>query len=157
MKKLKLYLETSVWSFYFTEDNPEKMQDTKLLFDQIDAEYYDIFISQIVILEIDKPQNKKLDKLLQLIYKYKPVELDVTGETYKLADKYIKATALPENSHADAMHAAITSMYNLDVLLSWNCRHLVNLKRKNKVNAINLLDAYKTIEIITPSEVIYYV
>ncbi len=157
MKKLKLYLETSVWSFYFTEDSPEKMLDTKILFEQIESGYYEIFISPIVTLEVNKPKNEKSNKLLQFVYKYKPVELAITGETYKLADKYIKATALPKKSHADAMHVAITSFYNLDVLLSWNCRHLVNLRRKNSINAINLLNGYKTIEIITPSEVIYNV
>lgn len=63
----KLYLETSVWIFYFAADAPEKMYVTYQFFKIVKEGYYDIFISQIVLNEIDKAQKLKKDNLIQLI------------------------------------------------------------------------------------------
>jgi hypothetical protein len=54
------------------------------------------------------------------------------------------------------MHAAITGVYNLDALISWNCKHLANMVRRNKINSINIRYGYKPIDIFTPMEVMYY-
>ncbi|MEW6070097.1 MAG: hypothetical protein AB1485_05720 [Candidatus Thermoplasmatota archaeon] len=49
MRKLKIYLDTSVLSFYFAEDEPEKMRNTKEFFKRVKKEEYDAFISAVVI------------------------------------------------------------------------------------------------------------
>jgi len=35
MRKLKLYLDTSVWNFFFADDAPEKRDITKEFFDSV--------------------------------------------------------------------------------------------------------------------------
>ena len=43
----------------------------------------------------------------------------------------------------------------LDILLSWNFRHLANINKEIKIHAINLLEGYtKEFRMITPLEVI---
>ncbi|MEW6187094.1 MAG: hypothetical protein AB1585_15280 [Thermodesulfobacteriota bacterium] len=54
MKRLQLYLETSVWNFYFADDAPEKKQITIAFFEKVKQGEYDIFISDAVITEIEK-------------------------------------------------------------------------------------------------------
>ena len=52
LRKLKLYIETSVWNFYFADDAPEKMEVTKEFFDLVHKGTYDIYISKVVVDEI---------------------------------------------------------------------------------------------------------
>ncbi|MFH1824054.1 MAG: hypothetical protein ABH873_02355 [Candidatus Firestonebacteria bacterium] len=53
MRKLKLYLDTSVWNFFFADDAPEKRDITKIFFSSIKENIYEIFISEVVIREIN--------------------------------------------------------------------------------------------------------
>ncbi|MDH5684178.1 MAG: PIN domain nuclease, partial [candidate division WOR-3 bacterium] len=65
MKKLKLYLETSVWNFLLADDTPELQDITLKLFNEIAAGKYEIFISDLVITEINRTKDKnKRDMLL---------------------------------------------------------------------------------------------
>lgn len=89
-----------------------------------------------------------------LIEKYKPKEIEVTEEVLALAQKYIEESALPEKVVDDSRHAAIATVYEMDALISWNLKHLANLRRMEMINGINLKQGYsKRLEIITPMEV----
>ena len=156
MKKLKLYLETSVWNFYFADDSPDKRDITREFFRNIEKNQYEIFISRIVIEEIDRADINTSNKLMNLIDKFSPGRLVVDYEVQTLAEQYINELILPVKKLEDALHAAISSVYVMDILVSWNCRHLANYNKKKMINVINLREAYKTIDIITPMEVINY-
>lgn len=58
MKKPQLYIETSVWNFYFADDAPEKREITKTFFDRISHGEYEIFISDAVIAEIGRANDE---------------------------------------------------------------------------------------------------
>ncbi len=154
MRKLKLYLETSVWNFYFADDAPEKKEATLQFFEQVKKGKYEIFISEIVLNEIGKAAEEKIIKLLDLIKQYQPVKLEVNDEILNLAEKYIAEEALPERAVNDSQHAAIATFFELDALISWNLKHLANLQKMEKINGINLKEGYpKRLELITPLEV----
>jgi len=155
MRKLRLYLETSVWNFYFADDAPEKRDITKEFFESIKQGRYDIFISQTVLNEIDRADEPKKNQLLGLIKEYQPQELDITQEITDLSKKYISQRIIPETKVEDALHVAISAVYEMDALISWNNRHLANLLKMEKLNSVNLKEGYtKHLEIITPMEVI---
>ncbi len=156
MKKVNLYLETSVWSYYYADDAEAQLKDTQLLFGRIDEHKYNIFISLAVIREINKTKGDKKIKLQELIHKYKPNVLEETVDIYKLANKYIKTSALSPNSYDDSLHVAMTTIYNLDILVSWNYRHLTNNNSKNKINLTNIRSGYRPILILNPLEVVKY-
>ena len=156
MKKLKLYLETSIWSHYYTDDAEEQMRDTLLLFNRIEEHRYDIFISYSVIAEIDRAKDDRKLELQILLKKYQPIVLEIFSEVYRLADGYMNRSALPRNSYDDAFHAAMTTTHGLDILVSWNCRHLANEISKNKINMTNIQYGYRPILIFTPAEVLLY-
>ena len=152
MKILELYLETSVWNFYFADDAPEKQAITKQFFDNSSG--YNIFISHIVSKEIAKAPDKKRELLINLIDFYQPQELEVTNEVLNLAKKYLEEEVLPPKSFFDAIHAAVATVYELDALISWNLKHLASLKRMEQINGVNLKEGYsKKLELITPMEV----
>ena len=154
MKKLRLYLETSVWNFYFADDAPEKREITREFFQNVDRGNYEIVISEIVLKEIGQASDKKHSMLSELIQQYQPHELEITEEILTLAQKYIDEDVLPQRAIDDSIHAAVASVYEVDALISWNLRHLANLRKMEQINGINLKEGYsKRVEIITPLEV----
>lgn len=80
--------------------------------------------------------------------------LQLDTEARELADAYIAATVLPPTMRADAQHIAIATIGRVDVLVSWNFKHIVNLERIHGYNSVNLRNGYPMIEIRTPREVL---
>lgn len=154
MKIPKLYLETSVWNFYYADDAPEKKEITIRFFDKIKAGAYDVFISDIVLEEIGRANEEKRRLLLDVIRNHSPRRLTIGEEIITLAQKYISESILPLNKVEDAMHSAIATFFEMDALISWNLKHLANLTKMNMINAVNLKEGYlKRLELITPMEV----
>lgn len=63
IKKLKVYLDTSVVSYLYQEDAPEKMQDTLSLWELFKEGVYEVFVSDIVFREIDRFSEEKSESL----------------------------------------------------------------------------------------------
>jgi hypothetical protein len=110
----------------------------------------------IFITEITRTKGEKKLELQTLLDRYQPILLEAFSEVYRLADRYIKTSALPHNSYDDAFHAAMTTTHGLDILVSWNCRHLANEISKNRIGITNIRLGYRPILIFTPTEVIHY-
>ncbi len=155
MKKLKLYLDTSVWNFYYADDAPEKMEVTRQFFEQLNAGNYQIYSSPVVIREIENADENIMALLSDLLARYTPIMLDVTDEIDELADIYLKEKIIPERKRDDALHIAIATVNEMDALISWNYKHLANLAKKEKVRSVNIVQGYlKELEMVTPMEVI---
>jgi hypothetical protein len=56
--------------------------------------------------------------------------------------------------YGDALHIAIATVIGVDVLVSWNFKHIVNLDKIKLFNSVNLKEGYSILEIRTPREVI---
>ena len=82
------------------------------------------------------------------------VDIIVDDEAIKLAENYITEGALTNKSYNDALHIALATINNADVLASWNFKHIVNLDRIRLYNSINLRFGYRQIEIRTPREIL---
>ena len=155
MRKLKLYLETSVWNFFFADDAPEKMDITKEFFDSVQKGFYEIYVSEVVFREINNAPEDKNDKLAKLIEQYAPIKLDTIEEAEKLANIYLDKKIIPEAKKDDALHIGIATVFEMDAVITWNYRHLANLRKVELFHSANLEAGYfKRIEIITPMEVI---
>jgi hypothetical protein len=77
----------------------------------------------------------------------------ISVEAEELAASYIREGAVGANMRADALHIALAFVAKVDVLVSWNFRHIVNLKRIHAYNAVNLKRGYPLLEIRSPREV----
>ena len=154
MRKLKLYLETSVWNFFFADDAPEKRDITKVFFASIKESTYEIFISEVVIREINDAPEPKRKALLDLINKYAPVELETAEEANELTEVYMDRGIVPKGKRDDAFHVAIATASEMDALVTWNYQHLANLRKAELFNSVNLEKGYtKRLEMVTPMEV----
>jgi hypothetical protein len=80
--------------------------------------------------------------------------LFVDAEANALAEKYIQEGGLTEKSFADAQHIATATINRVDILVSWNFKHIVNLNRIHIFQATNLKQGYPIVEIRSPREVL---
>ncbi len=160
MKKLKVYLDTSVISFVYAGDAPEKQNVTKEFFDQY-LDKYEVCISSLVLTEIENTRNGELkQKLRNVVAKYNVKIIEIAEKDqeviYALAKIYIKEKVIPVNKFDDAVHIAICVYYGCDILLSWNFRHLANITKQIQVNAVNIKQGYlKELFLLNPMDVIY--
>jgi len=51
----------------------------------------------------------------------------------------------------------MATVADVDILVSWNFRHIVHFDKIRQFNAVNLEKGYKTIAIYSPMEVTTYV
>lgn len=157
MKKLKLYLDTSIINFLFAEDEPEKQDITKEFFNNFVAKgkFGGVYVSDVVIEEIEKTKDMKKKKaLLDVIAKYNIEVFPLTEEAIDLSNKYLIKRSIPKKKVEDARHIAIATINECDALLSWNYEHLANINKERKIIANNLEEGYNyPLKLITPMEV----
>jgi len=67
----------------------------------------------------------------------------------------LKDGVVAESSISDARHIAIASVERVDVLVSWNFKHIVNINRIHLLNSVNIKLGYPLLEIRSPREVLY--
>lgn len=82
--------------------------------------------------------------------------LEETEECIELADYYIKDNAVPQKYRNDARHIAIGVCYEIDFIVSWNYKHMVNINVRRLINSANIKMGYNSVEIISPEEAIDY-
>lgn len=155
MKKLRIYLDTSVLNFALSEDPSLKIlkKATTDLLDDIKQGKYEGYISEQVLVEINRAPKAKAESLNNLVSKLDIESLSLDEAVEELADKYVKEGLIPVKYRDDALHIAIASVNDLDAVISWNFEHMVKLKTKHGVIAVNALLGYKLIDIVSPQEV----
>jgi predicted nucleic acid-binding protein len=158
MKKLKLYLDTSVLNFLFAEDAPDFKNITVDFFENYVAKgKYDVYISNVVIREIEKaPDISKRNILLNTVKKYSLRILMLTPEAVALSELYLSERIIPAKKREDAQHIAIAVCNQIDVLVSWNFKHLANIQKQLAVKIVNEQQGYYYPLVLTnPMEVLY--
>lgn len=151
MEKLKVYLDTSVISHLMQADVPEKMADTLKLWDMFKDGKYDVYLSTVTLEEVSdcpEPKRSKMYSYLEQI-DYTPIE--ITDDMSDIAQQIIDMGILTQKSYDDCQHIAAAVIYGCDCIISWNFKHIVNIKTIRGVRAITNLKGYKPIEILNPS------
>ena len=151
MKKLKLFLDTSVISHLDAQDAPEKMQDTHELWSEIKRGTYDVIISDIVIEEVMRCPQPKLDVLLGFLAEIEYQRIDTDDEMEEIASQIITLGILKEKNRDDCMHISAAVASGCDFLVSWNFKHMVNVKTIRGVRAVTNLLGYNNIDIVQPT------
>jgi len=151
MKRLRIYLDTSVISHLDAPDAPDKQEDTRSLWNDIQDGKYEVYISPVDVLELERcsePKRSGLERQLQAI----PYTLlQETEEVIGLASQYLEAGVLRKKSFDDCQHIAYACVHNCDMIISWNFKHMVNYKTISGVKSVNALAGYKEMPIYTPT------
>jgi predicted nucleic acid-binding protein len=158
MNKLKIYFDTSVINFLFADDAPEKRDITIEYFNNyVRMNKYEHFISKVVVDEIlrttdENQRNQLLNVIEEFNLSFLPLEPEESIN--ELAILYIKKGIIPEKKLDDALHVSISTIHNIDILLSWNYKHLANVNKEKQILIANLENGYfKTPRLTNPMEV----
>ena len=127
------------------------MEDTNRLWDDLASGKYEVYISPVVTDELERCAEPRRSQMLEKMQQIDLQILAQTDEVSDLAAEYIKGGVLKEKSLDDCTHIAYAVVYNCDVIVSWNFKHLVNFKTIDKVKIVNAINRYKEISIISPT------
>jgi len=140
-----------VISAYFDQRNPERLFLTRAFFHRIDA--YEVLVSEVTVAEIEQVRDLILkNEMLTLIGPF-PV-LRLTHISEQLAAEYVRSGAVPKSYPEDAYHLALAVTGDVDLILSWNFRHIVRRKTKDIVRMISTMRGLRQVEIATPAELL---
>ncbi|MDR1290398.1 MAG: hypothetical protein LBK06_04270 [Planctomycetaceae bacterium] len=147
MKRTKIYLDTSVISML---DESSLGILTRRFFDVITHGDYELVTSDIVETEIEASEEAKRDAILHFLRELNVTTLSYKVESYNLAWKYVEDGVLTSNHIVDLSHVAHATVYECNVLVSWNRRHIAKESKIQKINACNFKYGYLPIIICTP-------
>ena len=145
-----VYVDTSVIGGCFDEEFEEW---SVLLFQEFLYGKKVMMLSDLTLQELELAKFKVREKVKE-IPQNQISNIFVNDEVIHLAEKYIEEGALTIKSYNDALHIALATLNNADVLSSWNFKQIVNLDRIKLYNSINLRLGYKIIEIRSPREIL---
>jgi len=148
--KLRLYFDTSVFSLYHDVKSPDRQSETQLFWARLGE--FEIATSELAREELSlTPDAAKRQLLLDLLPGF--VVYPLTQEMKDLAHRYVAGGAFSAAVFNDALHVAAAVQTRQDLLISWNFKHLVNRRRRAKVNEINVSMGLPSLEIVSPPEV----
>ena len=148
MRTPKIYLETTLFNFYIDDDRGFAHNSTVTLFNEIASGKYMPFTSAVVMEELAKAPLAKFDKMSKLIYDYGITVLALDDEADRLADIYLTEGIIPSRFRNDGIHIAIAAVNDLDMIISMNFQHIVKRKTKIATGNINILNGYRSVEIL---------
>jgi hypothetical protein len=147
VKPLSLYLDASTVGGYY--DEAFKVA-TGQLWKQWQAGHYLFRASILVETELQRAPERVRTLFDQT---FDPADLlPLTDEADELAARYMEQKVVPAKYVDDARHVAIAVTHAIPYIVSWNFKHLVNVRREVGFNAVNVLHGYPSVRIVSPLE-----
>jgi len=149
-----VYIETSIIG-YLTA----RFSNNLILMANVEAtrEWWDIrriaftlYTSQVVLDEVSRGDVEIAIRRIELLRDF-PL-LEISEAVQNLASQFLSKSNLPPKAADDALHIAAATVYNLDYLLTWNCKHIANAQIQKKLIQISLDAGYELPTICTPYE-----
>ncbi|MCL2416798.1 MAG: PIN domain-containing protein [Bacteroidales bacterium] len=148
MRKQRYYIDTSIIGGFF---DTEFCEDAKMLFEQLERKEVCFVLSDVLDYELERAPEK-VRTLLNRYSKDNFEKIVMSKEAEWLAEQYIVEKVVGVSCLIDCRHIATATLANVDVIVSWNFKHIVNLDRIKRFNAVNLKNGLPMIEIRSPRE-----
>jgi predicted nucleic acid-binding protein len=146
----RFYFDTSVFGGLF---DVEFEEETTLLFERVELGQIKCIYSNLTETELTNAPEKVRDFFQNLKDEFKEKVL-VTPDALQLAQTYVNENVVGETSLGDCIHIAAATLNNVDMLVSWNFKHIVNVYRIRGYNSINLRLGHGILEIHSPKEIV---
>lgn len=136
--KTRVYIETTIPSFYYTlrtdTESVARMSWTRRWWSEF-AQQFALVSSPAVVAELRRATGKTTSQRISLL---KGAELlEITNHVEDIAKIYVDRLVMPGDPGGDALHLALASVHRVDVLLTWNCRHLANPNKMEHIRLVN--------------------
>ena len=152
MRRLLVYADASVIGGC---EDPEFAADSQALWRRFVEGAHTMVLSFHTLVELQGAPETVRQRLEGVPARHQIMLAD-TPEARALATAYLERGIVGPGSSADALHVALATVGRVDVLVSWNFRHIVNLARIRLFNSVNIGHGYGALEIRTPKEVLEY-
>ena len=156
MRKLRLYLDSSILGWSLNRSNPTRFAEANLLLQQIaDGKFIGAY-SWVSEQEIEAAPEHIAKRLWQKVEeaKLKRVSVRLRKQADELAQTYCAKEIVPSNFKADALHIAVATLWKAEALVSYNFEHIVSLEIMVAVNEVNRTLNLNEIFLCQPQEVI---
>lgn len=147
MRSLNLYLDSSVIGGYIDAEFEEA---THKLWQEMEEGAYRFVTSPLVSQEIAGAPEYVRALLAETFIQSDLLPL--TAEVEELTAAYMAQKVVPARYEDDARHVAVATVHQIGLIVSWNFKHLVNYQRESGFNAVNLLQGYPSVRILSPLE-----
>lgn len=149
MKKLRVYVDTSVLGGCFDEEFAEW---SNRLVGDFRGGRFTALLSAVTAAEVEQAPPAVRQVHDQLIAIGSEV-LAVSQESFKLLDNYQQRKILSRRFRNDMLHIAVATIAEADILVSWNFRHIVRFDKIRLFNSVNIELGYRELSIYSPREV----
>jgi len=147
----RIYVDTSVFGGVFDSEFEKPSQE---FFDQVETKIFALVTSAVVREEIEFAPQRVKNFFNRMLPDAEIV--NITKEALKLRQAYLNADIVTAKYGNDALHVALATISNCEIIVSWNFRHIVHSEKIPLYNAVNILQGYNQIQIFSPLEVIKY-
>ncbi|MCX7047137.1 MAG: type II toxin-antitoxin system VapC family toxin [Candidatus Sumerlaeota bacterium] len=151
---MRIYIESTIPSYIVARPARDLLQAAR---QQITRDWWDLrrerhelFASQVVLDEIAAGEPDVARRRLDLMAGVNV--LDLTPAAEALAERILQSGLLPASADGDAAHIAIATVHRMDVLLTWNCRHIANAAIVGRLRRLVDAEGFSLPEIYTPEE-----
>lgn len=145
-------MDTSVFGGLF---DMEFEKETLLLFEKVKSGQVICVYSDLTESELSTaPERVRI--FFENLTNEQKEKVAVTPDALRLAETYIKEKVVGETSFDDCVHIAAATVHKVDLLVSWNFKHIVNVYRIRGYNSINMRLGYTTLSIHSPKEIVEY-
>lgn len=151
---LSVYLETTIPSYLASRPSRDLVTAAH---QQVTHEWWSaartsfrLYVSEAVIDEIRGGDPEIAAKRLELVEDL-PI-LELRDDVLDLVEIYGRGLGLPDRAQVDLVHIAFAVAYDLDYLVTWNCKHIANGSVIRRLGELNRRLKKPTPVIVTPEE-----
>lgn len=153
---MRIYIESTIPSYVAARPARDLLQAARQQLTQdwrdLQRGNHELFTSQIVLDEIADGEAKMAQRRLELMAGISVLELSTLAEAF--AERVLQSGLLPAHADGDAAHIALATVHKLDILLTWNCRHIANAAIVGRVRRLAESQGLVLPEIYTPEELL---
>jgi len=154
--KPRVYVETSVLSYLAAGPSRNEITAGRQLVTRLwwerEREKYILMVSDLVEAECSRGDGEMADRRRSLMETASLFPVD--QEILDLAGLLTVPGAVPEKAAPDAVHIAAAAVAKCDYLLTWNFRHIANVRIRREVERILAKNGYNRTTICTPEELV---
>lgn len=152
----RVYIETTIPSYLTARPSRDllqaaRQQITHTWWNSV-RQNYDLCISEIVLDEATSGDADAVQRRLSFLQGF-PL-LDLTEAVNDVAKAIMDSGLLPQRAVRDAIHIAVSSVHGIDILLTWNCRHIANGAIMKELRTIVADCGYELPILCTPEELL---
>jgi hypothetical protein len=153
---MRVYVESTIPSYLVARPARDLLQAAR---QQLTRDWWDLqrikhelYTSQITLDEIGAGETEMARQRLGIMTGV--AVLDLTPKAEAVAETILQSGMLPPNADSDAAHIALATIHGMDILLTWNCRHIANAVIEVQLRRLLQQKGHDLPTIATPEELL---